>query len=49
MASENSGVKQKVGSLIDNVRYYWNDPPKGKYMNFKEIALMPSAVSAPIS
>lgn len=37
MASENSGVKQKVGSLIDNVRYYWNDPPKGKYMNFKEI------------
>lgn len=38
MASENSGVKQKVGSLIDNVRYYWNDPPKGKYMNFKEIA-----------
>lgn len=38
MASENSGVKQKVGSLIDNIRYYWNDPPKGKYMNFKEIA-----------
>ena len=38
MASENSGVKQQVGSLIDNVRYYWNDPPKGKYMNFKEIA-----------
>lgn len=38
MASENSGVKQKIGSLIDNVRYYWNDPPKGKYMNFKEIA-----------
>ena len=38
MASENSGVKQKIVSLIDNVRYYWNDPPKGKYMNFKEIA-----------
>lgn len=38
MASENSGVKQKIGSLIDNVRYYWNDPSKGKYMNFKEIA-----------
>lgn len=38
MASENSGVKQKIESLIDNVRYYWNDPPKGKYMNFKEIA-----------
>lgn len=38
MASKNSGVKQKIGSLIDNVRYYWNDPPKGKYMNFKEIA-----------
>ena len=32
------GQKQKIGSLIDNVRYYWNDPPKGKYMNFKEIA-----------
>ncbi len=38
MAAQNSGVKQKVKSIADNVRYYWNDPPKGKYMNFKEIA-----------
>ncbi|MDE6111552.1 MAG: MFS transporter, partial [Eubacterium sp.] len=31
-------VKQKAQSLIDNVRYYWKEPPRGKYMSFKEIA-----------
>lgn len=36
--SENVGLKQKAVTLIDNVKYYWNDPPKGKYMSFKEIA-----------
>lgn len=30
-------VKQKVGGFLDNLRYYWNEPPKGKYMTFKEI------------
>lgn len=30
-------VKQKAQSLIDNVRYYWKEPPKGKYMSFKEV------------
>ena len=35
--AENAGLKEKIVSVIDNVRYYWNDPPKGRYMNFKEI------------
>lgn len=32
------GIKQKVQSLVDNVRYYWKEPPNGRYMSFKEIA-----------
>ena len=36
--ADNSGIKQKVTSLIDSVRYYWKEPPKGRYMSFKEIA-----------
>lgn len=32
------GKKQKVQGLIDNVRYYWNEAPKGRFMSFKEIA-----------
>lgn len=28
----------KAGKLLDDVRYYWNEPPKGKYMSWKEIA-----------
>lgn len=32
------GKKQKVQSLVDNVRYYWNEAPKGRFMSFKEIA-----------
>ncbi|MDE7124740.1 MAG: MFS transporter, partial [Eubacterium sp.] len=34
--AENS-LKQKITSTIDNVKYYWNDPPKGRFMTFKEI------------
>ncbi len=30
--------KQKVVDLFNNVKYYWKEPPKGKYMSFKEIA-----------
>lgn len=37
MAGTNAGIKEKVGGLINNVRYYWNEPPKGRYMTFKEI------------
>lgn len=35
--SDNVSLKQKVTSVIDNVKYYWKEPPKGKYMTFKEI------------
>lgn len=31
-------IKDKAVSFIESVRYYWNDPPNGKYMSFKEIA-----------
>ena len=37
MAGATAGIKEKVGGLINNVRYYWNEPPKGRYMTFKEI------------
>ncbi len=33
-----TNIKAKAQSLINNVRYYWKEPPKGKYMPFKEIA-----------
>lgn len=32
-----NSIKEKVGSIINNVRYYWNEPPKGRFMSFKEI------------
>ncbi len=35
--ANNAGLKQKATSLIDNVKYYWKEPPKGRYMSFKEI------------
>lgn len=35
--SETSSLKQKISGVLDSVKYYWNDPPKGKYMPFKEI------------
>ena len=31
-------LKAKVSSLVDNVKYYWKKPPKGRYMSFKEVA-----------
>lgn len=30
-------LKTKITGIIDNVKYNWNDPPKGRYMNYKEI------------
>lgn len=35
--AENASLKQKVTTLVDNVKYYWKEPPKGRYMSFKEI------------
>ena len=32
-----NGIMQKVTALLDNLRYYWGKPPKGRYMSFKEI------------
>lgn len=34
---KNSGLKAKAKNLITNVRLHWNEPPKGRYMSFKEI------------
>lgn len=31
-------VMNKVSGILNNVRYYWKEPPKGKYMPFKEVA-----------
>lgn len=31
-------LKQKISSVVDKVKYYWNDPPKGRYIPFKQIA-----------
>lgn len=36
--AEKTGIKQKAQTLIDNVRFYWKEAPKGRYMSFKEIA-----------
>lgn len=30
-------IMTKITGIVNNVKYYWNDPPKGRYMNFKEI------------
>lgn len=30
-------IKQKVNGIIDNIRFYWKEPPRGRYMTFKEI------------
>ena len=32
------GFATKARGLMDNVRYYWKEPPKGKYMPIKEVA-----------
>lgn len=33
-----TGLKSKVQGVVDQVKYYWTEPPKGKCMPFKEIA-----------
>ena len=33
-----TGIIEQVTGLFNNVKYYWKEPPKGKYMSFKEIA-----------
>lgn len=35
---EKTSLKNKIMPLLDNVRYYWQEAPKGRYMSFKEIA-----------
>ncbi|MCC8073306.1 MAG: MFS transporter [Clostridiales bacterium] len=36
--ANSSSIKEKAVSLINNVKYYWKEPPKGRHMSFKEIA-----------
>ena len=31
-------IKEKVVGTVDQVKTYWKTPPKGRYMNFREIA-----------
>lgn len=33
-----SELKTKARGIVDYARFYWNEPPKGKYMSLKEIA-----------
>ena len=33
-----AGILEQATNLLNNVKYYWKEPPKGKYMSFKEIA-----------
>ena len=28
--AEQTGLKAKATGLIDNIKYYWTEPPKGK-------------------
>lgn len=36
MAGEQN-IKAKITDIINNVKYNWNEPPKGRFMSFKEI------------
>ena len=36
--AEKTQQSSKVKTLIDQVKYYWKKPAKGRYMSFKEIA-----------
>ena len=36
--AEKTQLSGKIKTLLDNVKYYWKKPPKGRYMSFKEIA-----------
>ena len=33
-----AGIIDQATGLFNNLKYYWKEPPKGKYMSFKEIA-----------
>lgn len=33
-----NSLKQKALSIFEQVKYYWNDPPKGRFIPFREIA-----------
>ncbi len=33
-----AGIKETAANFLNSVKYYWKEPPKGKYMSFKEIA-----------
>lgn len=33
-----SDLKAKASGIVDYARFYWKEPPKGKYMSLKEIA-----------
>lgn len=35
--AENQALKSKITGIIDNVKYNWKEPPKGRFMPFKEI------------
>lgn len=35
--AESQSLSQKATTLINNVKYYWKEPPKGRYMSFREI------------
>lgn len=35
--AEQQSLKSKITGILDNVKYYWKEPPKGRYMPFKEI------------
>lgn len=35
--AEVQSLKEKAISLVDKVKYYWKEPPKGRFMSFKEI------------
>lgn len=37
MAGNNANIKSKIGGIVNNVRYYWTEPPRGRFMNYKEI------------
>lgn len=34
----NIAIKEKVAPMLNNIKYYWNEPPRGKFMPFKEVA-----------
>lgn len=34
---QDQNLKAKIKTVADNVRFYWNEPPRGKYMAFKEV------------